>query len=80
MLAHRVGEKVGKVVAAKLTSTSGELMLISEKGVIIRVPKESIPVLGRSTKGVSLMKVDARNEVVSIACLDGNKALIETIN
>lgn len=80
LLAHRIGEKAGKVVAAKLTSNTGELMLISEKGVIIRVPKESIPVLGRSTKGVSLMKVDARNEVVSIACLDANKALIETIN
>lgn len=80
LLAHRVGEKVGKVVAAKLTSSSGELMLISGKGVIIRVPKESISILGRSTKGVSLMKVDAGNEVVSIACLDSNKSLIETIS
>ena len=67
VLAHRISEKVGKVVAAKLTSPSGELMLISAKGVIIRVPKESIPVHGRSTRGVSLMKVDKGNEVVSIA-------------
>jgi DNA gyrase subunit A len=72
VLAHRVGEKIGKVVAATLTTRSGELMLISERGVIIRVPKESIPVHGRSTKGVSLMKMDRGNEVVSIACLEGN--------
>jgi DNA gyrase subunit A len=80
VLAHRIGEKAGKVVAAKLTSTSGELMLISEKGVIIRVPKESIPVLGRSTRGVSLMRVDQSTEVVSIACLDEEKTMVETIS
>ncbi len=73
VLAHRVSDKIGKVVAARLTSRTGELMLISERGVIIRVPKESIPVLSRSTKGVSLMKVDPGYEVASIACLDENK-------
>jgi len=73
LLAHRVGARVGKVVAAKLTSHSGELMLMSERGVIIRVPKESIPIQGRSTGGVSLMKVDPGYEVISIACpLEGN--------
>jgi len=80
VLAHRIGEKAGKVVAAKLTSTMGELMLISEKGVIIRVPKESIPVLGRSTRGVRLMRVDQGVEVASIACLDKDKAMVETIS
>jgi DNA gyrase subunit A len=73
VLAHRVSDKIGKVVAARLTSRTGELMLISERGVIIRVPKESIPVLSRSTKGVSLMKVDPGYEVASIACLDETK-------
>ncbi len=73
LLAHRVGARVGKVVAAKLTSHSGELMLMSERGVIIRVPKESIPIQGRSTGGVSLMKVDPGYEVISVACpLEGN--------
>jgi len=80
VLAHRIGEKAGKVVAAKLTSTQGELMLISEKGVIIRVPKDNIPVLGRSTRGVSLMRVDQGTEVASIACLDGENAMVETIS
>ncbi len=68
VLAHRVGEKVGKVIAVRQTSPSGELILISESGTIIRVPKESIPVQGRSTRGVSLMRVDPGHEVVTIAC------------
>jgi DNA gyrase subunit A len=72
VLAHRVGDKIGKVVAATLTSRTGELMLVSGRGVIIRVPKESIPVHGRSTKGVSLMRTDQGSKVLSIACLEGN--------
>jgi DNA gyrase subunit A len=73
VLAHRVGDKVGKLVAATLTARTGELMLMSGKGVIIRVPKESIPVHGRSTKGVSLMKPDEGSKVLSIACLEVDK-------
>ncbi len=70
VLAHRVNPKVGVVVAARLTTPEGELMLISERGTIIRVPKESISRLGRSTQGVSLMKVNAGTSVVSIDCLE----------
>jgi len=67
-LAHRLSQKVGKLVAAKQTTPSGELILISQRGVIIRVPKESIHIQSRSTRGLSLMKLDPGNEVVSIAC------------
>ncbi len=73
VLAHRVGDKVGKLVAATLTARTGELMLMSGRGVIIRVPKESIPVHGRSTKGVSLMRTEEGGRVLSIACLEVDK-------
>jgi DNA gyrase subunit A len=72
VLTHRVNPKVGVVVAARLTTPDGELMLISDKGTIIRVPKESISRLGRSTQGVRVMSVDAGNNVVSIDCLEKN--------
>jgi len=72
VLTHRVNPKVGVVVAARLTTPDGELMLISDKGTIIRVPKESISRLGRSTQGVRVMSVDAGNNVVSIDCLEMN--------
>lgn len=69
VLAHRIGEKVGRLVAAKLTPPSEELMLISKRGVIIRMPMKSVPIQSRSTKGISLMRLDPDNEVISIACL-----------
>ena len=70
VLAHMVNPRVGIVVAARLTTRDGEVMLISEKGVIIRVTKESISHRSRNTQGVSLMKVGSGNKVVSIDFLD----------
>jgi DNA gyrase subunit A len=67
-----VNPRVGIVVAARLTTPDGEVMLISEKGVIIRVTKESISHRSRNTQGVSLMKVESGNKVVSIDFLDKN--------
>jgi DNA gyrase/topoisomerase IV subunit A len=48
-------------------------MLISDRGTIIRVPKESISRLGRSTQGVRVMSVNAGTNVVSIDCLEKNE-------
>ena len=48
ILTHKVGDKEGKVVAAKLTSPSEELMLISNQGIIIRIPMESVKIQKRS--------------------------------
>ncbi|MFC2018229.1 DNA gyrase subunit A [Chloroflexota bacterium] len=69
ILTHKVGEKEGKVVAAKLTSPAEELMLISNQGIIIRIPMASVRIQKRTTRGVSLMRLKPPNEVIAIACL-----------
>ena len=42
-------------------------MLITDKGIIIRLEIPGISVLGRSTQGVTLMKTNDGGKVVSIA-------------
>ncbi|MFC1925906.1 DNA gyrase subunit A [Chloroflexota bacterium] len=73
ILTHKVGDKEGKVVAAKLTSPSEELMLISNHGIIIRIPMSNVRVQKRTTRGVCLMRINAPNEVIAIACLGEDK-------
>ncbi len=70
---HQVSEKTGRVVAAKLTYPSEELILISAQGIIIRLPMKSVPIRSRNTRGISLTKLDSGNKVVSIVCLKGKK-------
>jgi DNA gyrase subunit A len=68
--AYRVMAKTGEVVAAKLVSASRVLMLISERGIVLRVPLESLPVQGRHTRGVILMRLDAGDKVVSTSFIE----------
>jgi DNA gyrase subunit A len=70
---HRVGEKTGRVVAAKLTYPSEELILISAQGIIIRLLLKSVRIHSRNTRGISLTKLDSGNKVISIACLKVKK-------
>jgi len=61
-------QKTGDVVGIKTVTDEDELMLISNKGKIIRLKAADIPVQGRSTQGVRLITVDEEDEkVVAIA-------------
>jgi len=61
--------KAGRVIAARVIHASDEIMILSAKGVIIRMKVENIPVQGRIRRGASIMKVDEGDEVTSIAAL-----------
>jgi len=60
-------ERNGKVVAIKNVIDSDELMLISQHGIMIRVPAKDISVIGRATQGVRLMKLGEKDKVVAAA-------------
>jgi len=45
----------------------GDLVIISEKGQVIRLPIKSVPILGRDTQGVRLMRLkDASDKVANV--------------
>jgi DNA gyrase subunit A len=60
-------DKNGKVVDIKEVVTDDELMLITQKGIIIRQPVKQISVIGRATQGVRLINLDANDKVVDVA-------------
>jgi DNA gyrase subunit A len=57
-------ERNGPVVAAALVSDAEEVMLITNKGMLIRMPARGISVIGRNTQGVRLITVESREEQV----------------
>jgi len=63
----KVTGKNGKAVGMKTVSDKDEIMLITEKGMIVRSPIKDIRATGRSTQGVRLMKLDAGDKISSIA-------------
>lgn len=56
MICYKVTGKTGPIVVAKAVEEEDEIMIISLKGVIIRIDSDSINELGRNTQGVILMK------------------------
>ncbi|MEE9525286.1 MAG: DNA gyrase subunit A [Candidatus Woesearchaeota archaeon] len=64
-------ERNGKVVGVKSVKDEDELMLISQKGVGIRVPAKGISVIGRATQGVRIMKLGEGDKVAAVAKVVG---------
>ena len=67
VITYKTTPKTGKVVGIKVVTDLDEVMLITDKGIIIRLDVENISVLGRSTQGVTLMRTSDGGKVVSIA-------------
>jgi len=68
--AHLVTPKTGEVTAARVVQPDQELMIMSAAGVVIRTSVEGIRIVGRSSQGVSLMKPDAEDKVISITAFE----------
>lgn len=60
-------ERNGKVVSIKEVIDEDELMVITQKGIIIRQPIKQIKVIGRNTQGVKLINLDEGDKVVDVA-------------
>jgi DNA gyrase subunit A len=59
----------GAVVATFAVTDAHQIMLVTDKGKLIRTPVETIRVTGRAAQGVTIFKVGEDENVVSIASL-----------
>lgn len=72
MKTMKVTAKTGDLVGALVTHTEsleGDLIMTSHKGTIIRIPMKSVPLLGRVTQGVRVMKPQAGDSVADFTFL-----------
>ena len=67
VMAMRTNEKVGKMVAIMEVVDSDDLMVITDRGVLIRQPIEKIRTIGRVTQGVKLIKLDEGSKISSLS-------------
>jgi len=63
----RTTPKVGDCLAILEVIEDDDLMIITEKGVVIRQQVRSIRVLGRNTQGVRLIKLDPDDRIADVA-------------
>lgn len=74
-----VNSKTGNLVGVKTLTTADdqEVLIVSCQGQSIRLGLKDIPELGRATQGVRIMRLNDKDEVVSLALVDASDEEID---
>jgi DNA gyrase subunit A len=66
MIAIATSERNGRVVSACLVREEDEIMLITDKAVVVRTRVSEVRALGRATQGVTLISIDEGSSLVGV--------------
>ena len=64
---YNISEKTGEIASVLMVDDNDDVMIISDDGIIIRLPAKDISRFGRVTRGVILMRVSENVKVISVA-------------
>ena len=70
VITYKVTPKTGDIVGIRIAKGDEDVMLITDKGTIIRLKVEEVSILGRATQGVTLMRTNDGGKVVSIEIIE----------
>ncbi|MDD9900557.1 MAG: DNA gyrase subunit A [Alphaproteobacteria bacterium] len=65
----KLSKKNGEIVCSYSIKDTDEIMMATDDGQVIRMPVSDIRFVGRQTQGVTLFRIDADEEVVSVAVI-----------
>ena len=68
-----ITEKTGYLVALKAVTDNNDLMIITQSGTVIRVPVESMRVMGRATQGVRIINLRETDSIGSVTNVEVNE-------
>ena len=72
---YMVTEKTGSVVGMKMVGGEEDLLLVTQSGILIRTPVDSIRQAGRSTQGVIVMRFkEEGDQVIALALADKDES------
>ena len=71
--ALNVTDKNGMLVSLKSVNENNDLMIITDSGVIIRIPLDQVSTLRRATQGVRLINLKDEQKVATVALVEKNE-------
>ncbi|MTB53506.1 DNA gyrase subunit A [Lewinella sp. W8] len=63
----QVTDKTGMLVSLKAVSDDDDLMITNRSGIVIRMSMDNLRVMGRSTQGVRLIKLEKKDAIADVA-------------
>jgi DNA gyrase subunit A len=80
VISIQVNERNGRVIGAIQVNAEDEVMLISNKGTLVRVPASEISLVGRNTQGVRLIQLTNEELLVSLERVATLQDAVEAIH
>ncbi len=66
---HKLSEKTGNLAGISVVYPEDDVMLITDSGIIIRFSAEEIPIYGRATGGVIVMRTGEEARIIGFAAV-----------
>jgi DNA gyrase subunit A len=70
VFAIKSSKRNGNVIGSMIVDEDQEVILIADSGKMIRMPLDTIRVIGRTTKGVKLINIELGEKVVGMDIID----------
>jgi len=67
VIAMQISDRNGQLIGAAQVTDDDELMLISDKGMLVRTRVSEVNVIGRNTQGVTVIRLKDSEKLISIA-------------
>ena len=82
VIAIKTSARNGALVRATKVEPEDDIILISDKGTLVRTPVEQVASSGRNTQGVTLIRLSKDEKLVAMACVEneeGDDELVEAM-
>ena len=73
----QVTDKTGVLVAIKMVRNADDLMITSKNGIVIRVSVAELPILGRATQGVRVIRLDEEDDIADVTVVYDAEEVVE---
>ncbi|MCD6383763.1 MAG: DNA gyrase subunit A, partial [Thermoplasmata archaeon] len=69
VIAAKTSMQTGGVVGVEVCPEESDILLSTDRGMVIRIPSSEVPVYGRNSRGVRIMKVDEGERITDFTIL-----------
>jgi DNA gyrase subunit A len=77
VITFKSSDKNGKLISIREVQDNDDLMIITNKGIMIRQHVSDLRIMGRNTQGVRLIRLDANDTISAVASVVGDEVEAE---
>lgn len=69
----QITAKTGEVIAIKAVKETNDLMITNKSGIVIRLSAAEVPLIGRATQGVRLIRLGENDSIADVTVIERNQ-------